>query len=135
FVLSHRLFKAIEEGQDPKTVGLNQPLHPMSTFYAISNLALNILTRIVARNWNYPGKNVIVTAVCPGYCKTDITHEAEDARDPQLCADSILCQVYGENLESGQFCRDGKKMPDEMKIEGMTNIQSSVPIHHAADTL
>jgi len=79
-------------------------------YYSISKLALNTLTRIEARDWNkkYTAKNVIISSVCPGFCATDINGHAKAARPAELGADSILHVVFTENLENGQFWKDGK---------------------------
>ena len=70
-----------------------------------------------ARDWNkkYSSKNVTVSAVCPGFCATDINNQAEGGRSAELGADSILHAVYTENLENGQFWRDGARLPFEAK--------------------
>ena len=72
-----RLYKAIEKGQDPKTVGYDPMIIPNYDninyiFYFLSKLGLNILTALEARDWKkkYSAKNVIISAVCPGFCFT-----------------------------------------------------------------
>jgi len=74
-----------------------------------------MLTRLEARDWNkkYSAKNVIISAVCPGFCATDLNNKAQGSRSPELGADSILHAVYTRNLESGQFWRDGNCLPLE----------------------
>jgi NAD(P)-dependent dehydrogenase (short-subunit alcohol dehydrogenase family) len=74
-----------------------------------------MLTRLEARDWNkkYSTKNVIISAVCPGFCATDLNKNAPGARSAELGADSILHAVYTQNLENGQFWRDGSLMPLE----------------------
>ena len=75
-----------------------------------------MLTRLEARDWNskYQSRNVIVSAVCPDYCSTDINANAKDARPAHLGADSILHAVYDQNLENGKFWRDGKPLALEL---------------------
>ena len=112
-----RLFKAVEKGQDPKTVGI-EPIvlpgfeHANSVYYCVSKLGLNILTALEARDWKkkYSAKNVIISAVCPGFCATDLNNKAESARSPELGADSVLHAVYTKDLENGQFWRDGSRL-------------------------
>lgn len=41
------------------------------TMYGVSKAGLSAYTRVLAREWE--GKNVFVNAVCPGYCKTEMT--------------------------------------------------------------
>ncbi|CAF4302910.1 unnamed protein product, partial [Adineta steineri] len=114
------LIKTVEEGKDPKTVGFNplilQGLNNFfASYYGASKLGVNILTRIEARDWEkkYSAKNVIISAVCPGFCATDINDNAQGGRSAELGADSILHAVYTENLENGQFWRDGSQLPLE----------------------
>lgn len=104
------MFQVIEKGQDPKTIGYDPMIIPNYNnnnylFYFVSKLSLNILTALEARDWNkkYSAKNVIISAVCPGFCATDINNKAEGGRSPELGADSVLHVVYTENLENGQF--------------------------------
>ena len=63
----------------------------------------------------YSAKHVIVSAVCPGFCATDLNNNAEGGRSAELGADSILHAVYTQNLENGQFWRDGSLLPMELK--------------------
>ena len=114
------MFKAVEKGEDPKTVGFEPIKLPgfenaNVLYYCLSKLGLNILTILEARDWNkkYSAKNVIISAVCPGFCATDLNNKAPGARSPELGADSILHAVYTENLENGQFWRDGSRLPLE----------------------
>lgn len=90
-------------------------MHQLLVFYGVSKIALNALTRIEARDWKYAGKNVIISAICPGFCRTDMNGKSADARPPELGADSILHGVYDENIENGQFWRDGKHFPNELE--------------------
>jgi NAD(P)-dependent dehydrogenase (short-subunit alcohol dehydrogenase family) len=109
-----RLFKAVEVGKDPVTVGFKPVKIPgfenyCIVFYGASKLGVNILTRLEVRDWHkkYSAKNVTISAVCPGYCTTDLSNNAEDARSAGLGADSILHAVYTQDLKNGQFWRDG----------------------------
>jgi NAD(P)-dependent dehydrogenase (short-subunit alcohol dehydrogenase family) len=78
----------------------------------VSKAALITLTRIEARQWS-GAKNVLVLSVCPGYCATDLTKYAPDARPAELGADSILYVVKApaNELENGQFYQDGQLKP------------------------
>ncbi|CAF1640415.1 unnamed protein product [Adineta ricciae] len=80
--------------------------------YGISKAALNALTQIEAREWN-SSKNRLVLSVSPGFCATDMTSHASDARPPELGADSILHAVYtpANELHNGGFYRDGIELP------------------------
>ncbi len=110
----------MKEEKDPQTVGFN-PIklpgweHANVLYYCVSKLGINILTRLEARDWDkkYSAKNVIISAVCPGFCATDLNNKAEGARPAELGADSILHAVYTENLQNGQFWRDGSLLPLE----------------------
>lgn len=86
--------------------------HTYPPVYGISKVALNALTQIEAREWAAT-KNLLVIAVTPGYCATDMTFNAATARSPELGADSILHAVYTprEQLVNGGFYRDGNRLP------------------------
>ena len=108
----------MEDGKDPQTVGFNPVRlpdfeHIDILFYGASKLGVNILTRLEAHDWSkkYAAKNVIISAVCPGFCATDLNNYADGGRSAELGADSILHAVYTQNLESGQFWRDGSVVP------------------------
>ena len=80
--------------------------------YAGSKTALTALTHIQARQWS-GANNVLVVAVCPGYCSTDLNNHGPGSRPPALGADSILYVVNTPkaDLENGEFYQDGKKLP------------------------
>ncbi|CAF4203085.1 unnamed protein product, partial [Rotaria sp. Silwood2] len=112
------LFKATEEGNDPKMAGFDHIKSPSLEdfyllYYCASKLGVNILTRLKVRDWDkkYSTKNATISAVCPGFCATDLNSKAQGARSPKLGADSILHGVYTENLENEQFWRDGSRLP------------------------
>ena len=95
-------------------------MHQLLVFYGVSKIVVNILTRLEARDWKYPGKNVIISAICPGYCQTDMNGKAVDARPAEMGVDSILHGVYDEKIESGRFWRDGKHFPYELEPKRTT---------------
>ena len=80
--------------------------------YPGSKTALTALTRIQARQWS-GAKNVLLLAVCPGYCSTDLNNHGPGSRPAALGADSILHVVNTPrvDLENGEFYQDGKKLP------------------------
>ena len=77
--------------------------------YGTSKAALIALTRVEAREWS-GAKNVLVLSVCPGYCATDLNHNAPGARPAELGADSILHPATAptNELVNGQFYQDGQ---------------------------
>lgn len=112
------MFQAVQEGKDPQTVGFNSTegvvFNDANVFYySASKLGVNMLTRIEARDWNkkYGAKNVLISAVCPGFCATDLNQNAEGGRPAALGADSILHVVYNsEHLENALFWKDGERL-------------------------
>ncbi len=72
------------------------------------------------RDWNCPGKNVIINAICPDYCQTDMNGKLADARPAAIRADSILHGIYDENIENGRFWRDGRHFPYELEPKRTT---------------
>jgi carbonyl reductase 1 len=79
--------------------------------YGASKTALTALTHIQARQWS-GAKNVLVVAVCPGYCATDMNNQAPGARPSELGAESILYVVNTPqaDLKNGEFYQDGKQL-------------------------
>ncbi|CAF1451765.1 unnamed protein product [Adineta ricciae] len=77
--------------------------------YGVSKMALNALTQIETRQWS-ARKNLLCLSVTPGFCATDMTHFATNARSAELGADSILYVINtpANQLESGGFYRDGQ---------------------------
>jgi NAD(P)-dependent dehydrogenase (short-subunit alcohol dehydrogenase family) len=80
--------------------------------YGLSKTALTALTKIEARQWS-GAKNVLILAVCPGYCSTDLNNHGPGSRPPELGADSILYVVKApsKDLKNGQFYQDGQLKP------------------------
>jgi NAD(P)-dependent dehydrogenase (short-subunit alcohol dehydrogenase family) len=89
----------------------------LSLIYSVSKAAVNSLTRIQARQWS-DSKKVLVLSVCPGFCATDMTRHALDARPAELGAESILyvVNIPQNQLENGQFYQDGKKISHIRKL-------------------
>lgn len=77
--------------------------------YGVSKAALIALTHVEARQWS-GAKNVLVLAVCPGYCATDINNHGPGSRPVELGADSILHPVNApaNTLVNGEFYQDGE---------------------------
>ncbi|CAF1241771.1 unnamed protein product [Rotaria sordida] len=82
-----------------------------SLIYSISKAALNALTQIEAREWS-TSKNLLIVSVSPGFCATDMTQNASNARSPEIGADSILHAVNTSQneLQNGTFYRDGTQL-------------------------
>lgn len=101
FVSSIESNKTEELGYNTKSPYLN---------YGVSKTALTALTKIETRQWS-GAKNVLVLAVCPGYCATDLNHHGPGSRPAELGAISILHPVNApaKQLENGQFYQDGEQ--------------------------
>ncbi|CAF3731577.1 unnamed protein product [Rotaria socialis] len=80
--------------------------------YGVSKAALNALTQVEAYEWSN-NKNLLVVSVTPGFCATDMTEHAPDARPAELGADSILsiASASRNELRNGGFYRDGHQIP------------------------
>ena len=78
--------------------------------YGVSKAALIALTKIEARQWS-AAQNVLVLAVCPGYCATDLNNHGPGSRPAEQGAISILhpTNAPGNQLENGQFYQDGER--------------------------
>ena len=75
--------------------------------YALSKALFNCATRFLSEDERVKEKNVKVSAVCPGWCKTDMGGR-NAPREPQQGADSILWMLNHDDLPSGSFFRDGR---------------------------
>ena len=77
--------------------------------YGVSKAALIALTHVEARQWS-GAKNVLVLAVCPGYCATDLNNHGPGSRPAAMGADSILHPVNAaaNTLTNGEFYQDGE---------------------------
>ncbi|CAM4858340.1 unnamed protein product [Rotaria socialis] len=85
---------------------------PSFLMYGVSKAALNALTQVEAYEWSN-NKNLLVVSVTPGFCATDMTEHAPDARPAELGADSILYMVNAlrSELKNGGFYADGQQIP------------------------
>ena len=81
-----------------------------SPTYSLSKALLNRATQFIAKDEKILEKEIKVSVVCPGWCKTDMGGGGAP-RDPQQGADSILWLVNHENLPTGSFFRDGEVLP------------------------
>ena len=97
------------ESKTAEKVGYNTKFPILS--YGVSKAALIALTHVEARQWS-GAKNVLVLAVCPGYCATDINNHGAGARPAEIGADSILHPVNApaNTLTNGEFYQDGEHM-------------------------
>jgi len=100
-------FIAALESNSVEKLGYNEKSRYL--IYGVSKAALLALTRVEARQWS-GAKNVLVLAVCPGYCATDLNHHGPGSRPAELGADSILhpVQAPANALANGQFYQDGQ---------------------------
>jgi carbonyl reductase 1 len=98
--------------------------NPQSNFlvYGVTKTALNALTQIEARQWSTI-KHLLIVSVTPGFCTTDMTQHAPNARPAELGADSILYVVNAprDELKNGGFYRDGQQIP--LVMESITTDQ------------
>ena len=83
-----------------------------SAIYGMSKAALNALTQVEMRQWA-GSKKLLIVAVTPGFCATDINNNAPDARPVEYGANSILHAVNSalSKLQNGAFYRDGEQLP------------------------
>jgi carbonyl reductase 1 len=90
--------------------------------YGVTKTALNALTQIEARQWSTI-KHLLIVSVTPGFCATDMTQHAPNARPAELGADSILYVVNAprDELKNGGFYRDGQQIP--LVMESITTDQ------------
>jgi len=74
--------------------------------YGVSKSGVTIMTRILARD--NKTKGVVINAMCPGYCKTDMSsHKGTDS--PTQGAERILvCLLPDDDKTTGQFFFGGK---------------------------
>jgi NAD(P)-dependent dehydrogenase (short-subunit alcohol dehydrogenase family) len=80
-----------------------------SPAYRLSKVSLNALTRIMADELQ--GSNVLVNAVCPGWCHTAMGGAAAP-RSPAEGADTaVWLALLPDGGPSGQFFRDRKPIP------------------------
>jgi NAD(P)-dependent dehydrogenase (short-subunit alcohol dehydrogenase family) len=76
--------------------------------YSVSKVALNALTRILARDLEPRG--ITVNSVCPGWVRTDMGGPGAPRSVP-VGARSIVLGVTLPDGTTGGFYRDGKKIP------------------------
>jgi NAD(P)-dependent dehydrogenase (short-subunit alcohol dehydrogenase family) len=76
--------------------------------YSVSKVALNALTRILARDLS--PRRIHVNAVCPGWVRTDMGGAGANRSVP-VGARSIILGVKLPDDSTGGFYRDGKPIP------------------------
>jgi len=76
--------------------------------YSVSKVALNALTRILARD--LASRRIRVNSVCPGWVRTDMGGRGA-TRSVPVGARSIVLGVMLPDDTTGGFFRDGKKIP------------------------
>lgn len=81
------------------------------TDYAVSKLALNAYTRVLAKR--YMGRGISVNSYCPGFTQTSMTrgkgtHTADDAAD----IGARLALLQPEELPTGRFYLGGTSIID-----------------------
>src|SRR2546428_4131795 len=76
--------------------------------YSVSKVAMNALTRILARD--LASRRIRVNSVCPGWVRTDMGGRGA-TRSVPVGARSIVLGVMLPDDTTGGFFRDGKKIP------------------------
>ena len=76
--------------------------------YSVSKVALNALTRILARDVS--SKGITVNSVCPGWVRTDMGGRGA-SRSVPVGGRSIFLGVKLPADATGGFYRDGKRIP------------------------
>ncbi|CAF1968421.1 unnamed protein product, partial [Rotaria magnacalcarata] len=91
---------------------LGYDAEPSFLMYGVSKAALNALTQLEAYEWSN-NNSLLVVSVTPGFCATDMTGHAPDARPAELGANSILYMVNAPRSEfkNGGFYADGQQIP------------------------
>ena len=84
-----------------------------TTAYGVSKVAVSALTRIHARDFgndtSSPGANgVLINAMCPGWCKTDMAGHSRPPRTAAEGADTavFLATLPVGTLDNGKFFSD-----------------------------
>eukprot|EP00818_Percolomonas_sp_WS_P002579 CAMPEP_0117442478 /NCGR_PEP_ID=MMETSP0759-20121206/4172_1 /TAXON_ID=63605 /ORGANISM="Percolomonas cosmopolitus, Strain WS" /LENGTH=267 /DNA_ID=CAMNT_0005234367 /DNA_START=1219 /DNA_END=2019 /DNA_ORIENTATION=+ len=76
--------------------------------YAVSKLAVNMWTRIRARD---DKRNITYVAICPGWCRTNMGGSNANRSDEEG-AQSVLAGVFDDAKKvNGGFFRDGEALP------------------------
>src|SRR6266571_2630283 len=73
--------------------------------YSVSKIAMNALTRILARE--LVSRGIRINSVCPGWVRTDMGGR-NASRSVQVGARSIVLGATGVGDATGGFFRDGK---------------------------
>lgn len=102
-----RLRALVERFVRDVTTGVHEKSGWPSSAYSVSKVALNALTRIVARDLT----GARVNAVCPGWVRTDMGGRSAP-RTVEEGAESILwAALLGSTGPTGGFFRDGRAVP------------------------
>lgn len=98
------------ENQTFEILGYN----PKSSYllYSVTKAAVLALTRVEARIYA-DERQILILAVCPGFCATELNQNAPGGRPAALGADSILyaVQTIADELQNGGFYLDGRLLP------------------------
>ena len=83
-----------------------------SQAYAVSKLALNILTTIQARDHTYEKeKDILINSCCPGWCKTDMTSQSGKKSAAQGAETPVFLAMIppGQDQPYGKYYSDLKE--------------------------
>jgi NAD(P)-dependent dehydrogenase (short-subunit alcohol dehydrogenase family) len=81
--------------------------------YSVSKVALNALTRVLARGWNAPGRAAAprINAVCPGWVRTDMGGRFASRGVDKGAQGIVWAATLPPDGPTGGFFRDGQAIP------------------------
>jgi NAD(P)-dependent dehydrogenase (short-subunit alcohol dehydrogenase family) len=92
--------------------------------YSVSKVAMNALTRILARD--LASRRIRVNSVCPGWVRTDMGGRGA-SRSVPVGARSIVLTATPPGDATGGFYRDGRKFPGESHQQTGAPVRGPLP--------